>query len=218
LLELAERIVARKVEQLQCSSQSREHGGDAALARALAAKDAPASRQAWERFSPLVRRIVRRTLGPATDVEDVVQLVFMQLFAKVHTLREPQALAAFIISITSLTLRRELRRRKLESWLGLRSDGAVADLRVVQPDPMAREALRRFYSLLDRFSARDRTAFVLRFIEGLPLNEVATALGVSLATAKRSVTRVQQRVQLLVERDPALSEYLASTLGRPDRE
>jgi RNA polymerase sigma-70 factor, ECF subfamily len=218
LPERAERIVVRKVEQLQCSSQSPQYGDDAALARALAAKDAPASRRAWDRFSPMVRRIVRRTLGPDTDIEDVVQLVFMQLFAKVHTLREPQALAAFIISITSLTLRRELRRRRLESWLGLRSHAAVADLRVVHPDPMAREALRRFYELLDRFGARDRTAFVLRFVEGLPVGDVAAALGVSLATAKRSVTRVQQRMRLLVERDPALSEYLASTLGRPDRE
>lgn len=211
------RVVVRKAEPIQCSSQSASQADDAALARALAAGEAPASRRAWDRFAPMVRRIARRTLGPDTDVEDIVQLVFMQLFAKVHTLREPQALAAFLISITTFTLRRELRRRKLQSWLGLGTDAAT-DLRVVHPDPLAREALRRFYALLDHFGARDRTAFVLRFIEGLELQDVAAALGVSLATAKRAVTRTQERLTRLVERDPALAEYLGTGSGERDHD
>jgi RNA polymerase sigma-70 factor, ECF subfamily len=216
LLEPAGHLAVRKVEPIQCASQSASPADDAALARALVAGEAPAPRRAWERFAPMVRRIARRTLGPDTDVEDIVQLVFMKLFARVHTLREPQALAAFLISITTFTLRRELRRRKLQSWLGLTSDAAATDLRVVHPDPQAREALRRFYALLDHFGARDRTAFVLRFIEGLELQDVADALGVSLATAKRAVTRTQERITRLVERDPALADYLGA--GRERRE
>ena len=67
--------------------------------------------------------------------------------------------------------------------------------------------------ILDRVKPADRTAFVLRFIEGLELAEVATALDTSLATAKRRITRVWKRVSLLVERDPALAHYLNKELS-----
>ncbi|HKO93915.1 MAG TPA: sigma-70 family RNA polymerase sigma factor [Polyangiaceae bacterium] len=193
-----------------------ELASDEALALALIAKQAHAERVLWLRFAPLARRIVRRTLGPASDAEDLVQDVFMQLFMKVHTLREPRALKAFIISVTTLTLRRELRRRKLRSWLGLRRDPLAGDLRVVHPDPVGRAALERFYALMDGLHVRDRTAFALRYIEGMPLNEVAAALGVSLATAKRCLVRAQRRVLLLVERDPLLADYLTPAFGGDD--
>jgi RNA polymerase sigma-70 factor (ECF subfamily) len=199
------------------SSNNREQDPDEALVHALIAKQSHAARVVWQRFSPMVRRIVRRTLGPVSDAEDLVQDVFMQLFTKVHTLRDPKLLKAFTISITTLTLRRELRRRKLRSWLGLRPDPLAVDLRVVYPDPVGRAALERFYSVLDRLDARERTAFALRFIEGLTMNDVAAALGVSLATAKRSLAHAQRRVLLHVERDPLLADYLAQALREANR-
>jgi RNA polymerase sigma-70 factor (ECF subfamily) len=210
--------VASDTEQTARSGADLLDAQDETLARALIAKEARAARVVWQRFSPMVRRMIRRTLGPASDVEDLLQEVFLQLFAKVHRLREPKVLKAFIISITTLTMCQELRRRKLRSWLGIRPDPAALDLRVVHPDPIAREALQRFYSLLDRFAARERTAFVLRVIEGLEVTEVAAALGVSLATAKRSISHVQRRLLLHVERDPLLADYLTETIGKGERD
>ena len=78
---------------------------------------------------------------------------------------------------------------------------------MVTPDTDAREALARFYKILDRVNATDRSAFVLRFMEGLELTEVAAALKLSLATTKRRLARVWARVLLLVERDPVLVHY-----------
>jgi RNA polymerase sigma-70 factor (ECF subfamily) len=208
---------AEPIERLALSNAELNHDEEEALVHGLIAKHPHAARAAWERFSPMVRRIVRRTLGPANDAEDLVQEVFMQLFAKVHTLREPKALRAFVTSFTTLTLRREFRRRKLRSWLGLRTEPVTADLRVVHPDPIGRAALERFYQVLDRLDARDRTAFVLRFIEGFAIAEVAAALGVSLATAKRSLVHSQRRVLLHVERDPLLADYLAAALQGGER-
>jgi RNA polymerase sigma-70 factor, ECF subfamily len=125
----------------------------------------------------------------------------------VRTLREPKALKAFVISVTVLTTRHELRRRWVRRWVRLSGKTDAAELEVVTPDTDAREALARFYKILDRVNTTDRTAFVLRFMEGLELAEVATALGLSLATTKRRLARVWARVILLVERDPVLVEY-----------
>lgn len=185
---------------------------NATLARALidGAPDAP--RLAWDRFAPLVRRIVQRSLGPEHDAEDVVQEAFLCLFSRVHTLRDPAALKAFIISITVLTTRREIRRRKLRRWVGLTEADDMPDLRVVSDEADSREALTRFYRILDRIRTRDRTAFVLRFIEGMEVADVAEAMGVSVPTARRCFTRAWQRVSFFAKRDPFLADYL-TTLG-----
>ena len=183
---------------------------DADLARALIARDPKAPRALWRRFAPMVFRMLRRSLGPGHDVEDLAQEVFLCVFEKVPTLREPKALKAFVISITVLTTRSELRRLWVRRWIRLSGKGDATSKAVVHLDTDAREALGRFYGVLDRINAQDRTLFVLRFMEGLGLLEVAAASGMSLATTKRRLARVWAKVILLVERDPLLSQYVSS--------
>jgi RNA polymerase sigma-70 factor (ECF subfamily) len=155
----------------------------------------------------MVFRMLRRTLGPDHDIDDLAQEVFLCVFEKVGGLREPKALKAFVISITSLTMRHELRRRWVRRWVKLSGNSDAAELETVKTDTDAREALVRFYKILDRVNPSDRAAFVLRFIEGLELTEVAAALKLSLATTKRRLARLWARVMLLVERDPVLAHY-----------
>ena len=184
---------------------------DSAIARALLAREPGAHRAAWERFSPLVRRIVRRFMGPGIDAEDAVQDVFVCLFEKAPTLREPGALRAFVMAITVRTAQYHARRRRARRWVGLPDGDAHPALRVVEGNPEPRMALERFYRILDRVNDGDRAAFVLRYIEGLELSEVARALGTSPPTARRRFTRAYGRVTLLASRDPMLTEYLART-------
>jgi RNA polymerase sigma-70 factor (ECF subfamily) len=158
----------------------------------------------------MVFRMLRRALGPGHDVEDLAQEVFLCVFEKVPALREPKALKAFVISITVLTSRSELRRLWVRRWIRLGNKGDATSKAVVQIDTDSREALGRFYAVLDRVNAQDRTLFVLRFMEGLGLLEVAAAAGLSLATTKRKLARVWAKVVLLVERDPILAEYLTN--------
>ena len=191
---------------------------DATLARALIARDPHAPRVVWQRFAPMVFRMLRRTLGADHDLDDLAQEVFLCVFDKVKSLREPKALKAFVISVTVLTTRHELRRRWVRRWVKLSGKTDAAELEVVTPDTDAREALARFYKILDRVNTTDRTAFVLRFMEGLELAEVATALDLSLATTKRRLARVWARVLLLVERDPVLVEYGPKFVAAPPPE
>jgi len=181
---------------------------DATLALALQNEDPHAHVVAWTWLSPLVRRILRRTLGPGGDVEDLVQEVFLLLFRRIDGLREPATLRAFVMGITVRVARAEIRRRHVRRWIGLASGPEVLDRGAVAVDLDSREALVRFYAVLDRINTRDRTAFVLHHIEGLDLPTVAAALGTSTPTARRCVARAWKRVVLLAERDPRLVEYL----------
>lgn len=193
---------------------------DAELARALIARDPNAPRALWKRFARMVFHILRRTMGPGHDVEDLAQDVFLCVFEKVPGLREPKVLKAFVISCTVFTARSELRRLWRQRLIRVSDKGDASGDALVDDDIDGREALKRFYAVLDRINAHDRTMFVLRFIEGFELAEVAAASGWSLATTKRRLARAWSKVTLLVERDPILRDYLAPTAGdgaRPGR-
>jgi RNA polymerase sigma-70 factor, ECF subfamily len=182
---------------------------DSALALALIAGDARAPQTAWARYSPMVYGMLRRTFGADHRVEDLIQDVFFILFRKVRGLREPNALKAYVISITAMTIKYELRRKRTLKQL-LLSDAVVHldHLTTEQPDAGAREALVSFYALLDRLTEPDRKAFVLRFFEGLGIIDVALALNVSVSTAKRRLTRIRKRVATLIRDSPALAAFL----------
>jgi RNA polymerase sigma-70 factor (ECF subfamily) len=165
----------------------------------------------WDRFAPLVRRILFRALGPGHDIEDLVQEVFIRLYRKLPGLRDVEACKGFVVTIATRVLQSELRSRWLKRWLGLSDDGTVPDRAAESTDLEARDALARFHRLLDRLGPQQRTVFVLRHIEGLELTEVAAAAGVSLATVKRWLPRINRRLHAQASRDPVLQTYLTQT-------
>jgi RNA polymerase sigma-70 factor (ECF subfamily) len=182
---------------------------DAALVVAVMARRPGAAGRMWDRYAPLVRRVLRRMLGPV-DVEDALQDAFLRLFRDLATLRDASALRSFLIGITLHVAKSELRRRRARRWLRLSDDGVLAE-----PDPLVedelhepRAAIQRLYEVLDRVSDERRTVFVLRYVEGLELAELSAVLDCSLATTKRRVADAAQRVCQLAASDPLLAPYL----------
>jgi RNA polymerase sigma-70 factor (ECF subfamily) len=182
---------------------------DADLVAAFVRAEDWASAAIWERFAPMVQRILYRGVGPGHDVDDLVQEAFLRLFRKLPSLRDGDALKSFVVAVTTRVLQTELRGRWLKRWLGLSDDGRVPDAAAPGVDLDAREALGRFYRLLDGLGPKQRAAFTLRYIEGLELTEVAAGVGVSLATIKRWLPRVTKRIYKQAERDPLLKAYLS---------
>jgi RNA polymerase sigma-70 factor (ECF subfamily) len=184
---------------------------DADLVTSFLRDDSWASAAIWERYHPLVRRILCRAAGPtASDVDDLIQEVFIRLYRKLPTLRDRAALRSFVLAITTRVVQAELRSRWIKRWLRLSDDGAVPEPVADDTDHEAREALDRFYAILDGLRPKQRAVFTLRCIEGLELVEVAAAAGVSLATIKRWLPRITKRVHTQAARDPVLAAYVAS--------
>jgi RNA polymerase sigma-70 factor (ECF subfamily) len=183
---------------------------DAALVAAVRARAPRAAARLWDRYSVLVRRILRRVLGPSVDVEDCVQDAFLRLFRDLDSLRDPAALRSFLIGITLHVSKSELRRRRAKRWLLFSGEAVLPEPEAVANahDLEARAALVRLYRVLDRVGHERRVVFVLRFIEALELAELSAVLGCSLATTKRRVADAARRVCLLAANDPLLSPYL----------
>ena len=178
---------------------------DADLVRAFANGESWAARAIWTRHAPMVYRLLERALGPNGEAEDLTQDVFLRAFAGLPALRDIDALRSFIYSVAVRTLKWEMRRRRVRRILRLSDTGRLPDLPVRGVDSEARQILARFYALLEQIGVNERAAFVLRYMEGLKLEEIAQRMGVSLATVKRWVSRASQDVSALVEADDELS-------------
>jgi RNA polymerase sigma-70 factor, ECF subfamily len=185
---------------------------DVALAQALVRGDGDAPYRAWLRFEPVARGYLRRLVGPGLDEDDLCQEAFLRFFGRVKTLSDPNAVRAFLFAVCLRVSRKELRRRWLRRWLRLTDDGTLpereadsAGVRGREDDVEARNAVARYYAILDGIGGQGRSLFVSRFIEGLALVDVARLHGLSVSTTQRRLGRVAKRIQAMVRRDPLLA-------------
>lgn len=188
---------------------------NSALVAGLIAEEDWAVRSFWRQYAPVVYGILDRSLGSPAESEDLMQEVLLGLFAGIKRLRDPEALRSFVVASAVLRLRRHLRWKRVRRFLLLSKTGSVPEVPTTGVDGTARELLRRVYAMLDTLSAEDRTAFMLRNVEGLTLLEIARITQASLATVKRRIRRASVQVEGFARSDPELAPYL---MGRTDLE
>jgi RNA polymerase sigma-70 factor, ECF subfamily len=189
---------------------------DVELVAALCAGAAWASEAIWDRYSDNVSRFFVRSLGRSTaEVEDLTQEVFLRVFTRPRMIREPAALREFVMAVAVRVLKGELRYRWIRRWVKLSDSGELPD-RPAAPDSdeAARHALKRCYAILDGLSARERAAFVLRYLEEMTVNEVAERMAISHSTAKRVISRAATKVSERVGRDVDLKTFFLDAGGR----
>jgi len=177
---------------------------DTALVVAARAGEAWAHEALFRRYAPMANGMAFRLMGRDADVDDLVQDAFAVAFGRLDSLDDPQAFAAWLGSIVVRTAGKVIRRRVLMEKLGLRRRGEPIDIdaiasRVCGPEVAAE--LRGIYERVERLPADLRIAFLLRRVEGMELEEVARATGVSLATTKRRIAAAQQAVERWVDRE-----------------
>lgn len=183
---------------------------DAELVRALRADDPAAPALLWCRCAPAVGRVLAKALGPGVDIEDLTQEVFLRVFVRLPSLRDPAALRGFVLAVAMNVLKWEIRRRWVGRKMRLSVTGTLPDIETTPVDTEARHTLRRCYRIFDTLPATERLAFVLRYMEGMTIEEVASALSVSTSTAKRWVNRGAAKIAEQVAGDPDLRDYFAA--------
>ncbi len=118
--------------------------------------------------------------------EDVAQEAFARLITHLPTIRDPDAVEAYLRRSVVNLCRKHWRRMSWERSF-LRQEGPVIATRTTaQPDVARRAALA---DALDRLPYRQRAALVLRFYEDLTERQTARALGCAVGTVKSLVFR-----------------------------
>ena len=187
-------------------------GDDARLLDGLKANGAGAWLAFYDRYATYVLSVLRKVMGPDRETEDLLQEVFTRALEGVHRVEKPDALKAWLRSLTVFTARSTLKRRRWRRWLPLQRDEDDDDGAI--PYPATQDAieerlmLKKVKALLDTLPVDDRIALCLRLFDGLELTEVAEACQVSLATAKRRIARGEARFEELVQRERDLREWV----------
>ena len=186
----------------------RQEASDGELARCLAAGEAWAIAETWRRYAPMVLTMAERSLGSRSEADDIGQEVFYHVFRKAKTLRSPDCLRSFVYSFAVRELKSELRRKRLRGWLSFHEPEALVDLGSRSLDVESRDLLRRCHALLDRLPPRHRLVFVLRRMESMTVEEIATTMDISESTVKRSMAHAANRLSRWIEADPGLASLL----------
>ena len=162
-----------------------------------------------------VHRVVYRLIGRSPDVDDLVQMVFIEAFRSLGGFRGDALFSTWLTRIAVRVTMRALKQRRqtqaATAWPD--TDGHIGDLAGSSPSPermvAAREGLRVLDGLLAELRPKRRAAFVLHVLEGHPMDEVAAILNVSTAAVKVRVHDARRHIERRVLADPALADALA---------
>ncbi len=170
----------------------------------------------FREYAPRIYHIARRLLNNEADAEDVTQDVLLQVVRKLHTYRGESTLPTWLhrITVNAALAHREKRANRakhetatgdedmLEAVAAEPSHGVKLPRPNVHagPDELALATEQR--ALIDRAIARlpqlFRDVFVLADVEGIPSDEIATLLGLSVPAVKSRLHRARLRMRDLL--------------------
>jgi RNA polymerase sigma factor (sigma-70 family) len=180
---------------------------DRLIARA-AAGETSAFRELYEHHRADVARLVYRMLGPRSDMEDVIQEVFVQVY---KSLRDFRGQSKFSTWLHRVTVNVVLMYRRAAKSRPVFADEPAADSSVrsadIAPDEDAerRERMRAFGRLLDRLADKKRIVFVLHELEGIAPGEIAKIVGAPVLTVRTRLFYARRELEAMLADEPALA-------------
>lgn len=189
-------------------------GDEAALVRALRAGHPGAAEAFYDRHANHVLRTLYSVLGADDELPDLLQEVFIRAFGGIRNLREIERVRAWLTKIAIWVGGQQRRTYARRNRLRLYSPEHTRIEHCEQPSLAARRSVQAFYEALDGLPARERTAFTLRFVDGMTLPAAAEACQTSLSTFKRRLARAQNRFMALARKRPDIEDWFEGNRWR----
>ena len=177
---------------------------EAALVQRCAAGDESASAELVAEHQRTVVQLATNLLGDREEALDLSQEVFLRVFRTIHRFRGQSSLRTWIyrIAVNQARNRHRFWRRRH------RADQVSLDQHVAAhgdvfsgygPSPervlAQKELAERLRVALDRLPFDQRTAIVLREVDGLSYEEIAYSLELAVGTVKSRLTRARQALR-----------------------
>lgn len=154
---------------------------------------------AWEalvrQYQSRIYGIAYTYVGNVEDARDLAQDIFVQIYRKLDSCREPERFLPWIIRIARNLSVDFIRRRKARPQRTETPADEMPHLHTPEPGPdklseMASQK-RLVHKALQRLSDISREIILLRDMQGLPLAEIARLLQVPLGTIKSRSNRAR---------------------------
>jgi RNA polymerase sigma-70 factor (ECF subfamily) len=179
-------------------------GREAALVERCAAGDESACTELVAAHQRMVFGLALHLLGDRDEALDLSQEVFLRVFRTISSFRGQSAIRTWIYRIVINQARNRQRwwRRRhrsdqvsldehLQQFGDMRSDGEVLPDRLLA----SKETAARIWQALAKLPFDQRTALILREIDGLRYEEIAYTLDVAVGTVKSRLTRARQALR-----------------------
>jgi len=174
--------------------------------RALAARAAAGDREAFAslltRHQASVFRLARHLAGTRDEAEDVLQQTFLSAWQNVAGFRGEASMRTWLLTIArnaAVTRRARVAREPIDATpldeLGIRAGWGGPN-----PEQLAAAAEQRdrLAAALAGLAADEREVLTLRDLEGLPGDDVAAMLGLTVAAMKSRLHRARLRLAAAV--------------------
>jgi RNA polymerase sigma-70 factor (ECF subfamily) len=154
------------------------------------------------RYNQRLYRIIRSILGTDSDVEDVLQEVYLRAYGHLDQFEGRSTFATWLTKIAvyeaMARARRGRRFQRLDEAIG-DDESRVVELRSTLPDPEQNAAQHELRCLIeeavDRLPDSFREVFVMREIEQMNQAETAECLGIKEGTVKTRLHRARGRIE-----------------------
>jgi len=183
-----------------------EYGGqEALLVQRCAAGDEQACVELVNEHQRMVYQLGLHLLGDPDEALDLSQEVFLRVFRTISRFRGHSALRTWIYRIVINQARNRQRwwkRRHRSEQVSLdehleQFGDVAAPVENMTPDRVLgqKELASRIWQALERLPFEQRTAIILREIDGLSYDEIAFSLGVAVGTVKSRLTRAREALR-----------------------
>jgi RNA polymerase sigma-70 factor (ECF subfamily) len=140
------------------------------------------------------------------DAQDAAQEVFLRTFKYLHRFDVRKPFEPWLVRMTVNVCRDLGRKRQQRGMMFVPSDGEFdrAEQKDSSGNPHqelhAEQQRQMLYGALAGLPEKERTAFVLRDIEGMTTAEVAGVLGSSEATVRSQISSARLKIRKLITR------------------
>jgi RNA polymerase sigma factor (sigma-70 family) len=167
------------------------------LVRRLASGEQSALEECYRTLGSLVRAYLRRVVG--ADAEDVLQIVFLELWRSRERLDPERSLEGFVFALARRRAIDLLRRHKpqlvdIEAFHYLVGEDGDA---FVEQFVLAAQVQRA----LDHLPEEQRESLVLAYFEGKTQKEISDVLSVPMGTVKARMARGLRRLAVIMFED-----------------
>ncbi len=155
-----------------------------------------------KRYKDQLLNFVYRFLNNQEQAEDIVQETFLRVYRNRHAYRRVAKFSTWIYTIAGNLARTELRKRKRRRLFSLSDIGIENKDYEISSDDFNPEAHvdtllhdKVIQREINRLSPKFREVIILRDIQNLSYEEIATILRVPIGTVKSRVNRARLRLQ-----------------------
>ena len=130
------------------------------------------------------------------DAEEVTQNVFVKIYEKASTFKHKSSLSTWIYRITVNTSLNFLKKKKRFSlFKNLQDQSELQDFHHPGVILEQKENAKLLFRVIDYLPDRQKTTFILSYIEGLPRQEVADIMEISLKSVESLLQRAKQNLR-----------------------